>query len=129
MFHLATTAQHLFGYIAAALTATSTGCGTTKDNPLYTSIAFVGNILAGAGAVAVFVAFVWSGYLFLTASGNPQEMEKAKTALRNAVIGAIIIFGGWTIASNLQSLANGVGGPFNSCPNSISIHTVIVSFF
>src|SRR3990167_1617386 len=43
-----------------------------------------------AGSVAVLMIIV-GGFLYITASGDQERLEKAKKTLRNAIIGVIII--------------------------------------
>lgn len=47
----------------------------------------------------VFVIFIiYAGYLWMTASGNEQKVEKSKEILKQSIIGLIVIFGAYTIA-------------------------------
>ncbi len=42
------------------------------------------------GAVFV-VLMIYAGFLYMTAQGNEDQVEKAKTIIKNAVIGVVII--------------------------------------
>jgi len=45
------------------------------------------------------VAFlVYAGYLWMTAAGNEDQVEKSKTIIRNAIIGIAIIFAAYAIS-------------------------------
>lgn len=44
------------------------------------------------------LAIIYAGFLFVTARGNPQELNKAKSALLYSVIGAAILLGAWALA-------------------------------
>ena len=59
------------------------------------------------GVIAIF-AFIWSGYSFVRAQGNPAELQKAKTIFINTCIGVAVLLGAQLIASiivgSLQSL-------------------------
>ncbi len=47
----------------------------------------------------VFVIFIiYAGYLWMTASGNEQKVDKSKEILRQAIIGLIVVFGAYAIA-------------------------------
>lgn len=48
---------------------------------------------------AVFIIFmVYAGYLWMTASGNEQKVDRAKEILRQSIIGVIVIVGAYAIA-------------------------------
>jgi uncharacterized membrane protein YbhN (UPF0104 family) len=47
----------------------------------------------------IFVIFmIYAGYLWMTASGNEQKVDKSKEILRQSLIGLIIVFGAYAIA-------------------------------
>lgn len=75
------------------------------ENPLksITSIPeFVSTVLSGAvkvgGVIAIF-AFIYSGYRFVEARGNPDGLETAKQIFINTCIGVAILLGAQLIAS------------------------------
>lgn len=41
----------------------------------------------------VVLAFIWSGFLFVRAQGNPEELKTAKSAIYWSIIGAFILMG------------------------------------
>ncbi len=49
-------------------------------------------LLPLAGVIAV-IAFIWSGFLFVTAQGDPTKLETAKRALLYTAIGTAILLG------------------------------------
>lgn len=51
----------------------------------------------------VVLAVIWCGFLFVTARGNPQKIEKAKQALFYTIIGGVIILGASVLSSSLAS--------------------------
>ncbi len=62
---------------------------------------FVRNILEGVikiGVPLVALAVIYSGFLFVSAIGNPGKIEEAKSALTNTLIGAALLLGAWAIA-------------------------------
>jgi hypothetical protein len=80
--------------------------GTTKiDNPIgnITTIqGFLVILLQGAikiGMPIVTLAVIYSGFLFVKAQGNPEEITKAKEALLYTMIGAAVLLGAWAIAN------------------------------
>lgn len=50
-------------------------------------------------AIPLTVLFlIWGGFLFVTAQGNEQQVEKAKKAFFWAVIGAMVVIAAWAMA-------------------------------
>ena len=79
----------------------------TINNPLgidnlngFIKILLEGVIKIGIPLIAI--ALVYSGYLFVTAAGNPQKIEKAKDAFVYALIGGAILLGSWAIAQMIS---------------------------
>ncbi len=64
--------------------------------------------LAALAAVVCTFFLVNSGYLYMTSSGKPEQMDHAKTVLRNAIIGLLIVFSATTLVS---ILSNSYGSP------------------
>ena len=63
--------------------------------------AFIQKFLEGIikiGIPVVALAIVYSGFLFVSARGKPEELTKAKNALLYTVVGTAILFGSWAIA-------------------------------
>ncbi len=84
-----------------------TGLSTTDPKII------VGNIIrTGLGVIGiVLVCFiVYGGFVWMTAAGRPDQVDKAKKILINAVIGLIIILMSWSIATFIiSSLTNATG--------------------
>lgn len=76
----------------------------TNTNPLGTVQPVVQAMIAVLGIIAV-VLLVYAGYLWMTAGGNDQQIDKAKGIIRNVVIGLIIVTSAWLIVSFILSLA------------------------
>lgn len=78
----------------------------TLQNPLNDSFSSIPKFIAGALKVLVMVAlplltlaFVYSGFLFIKAQGNPSQLGDAKNNFMYTVLGAILILGAWVIAT------------------------------
>lgn len=72
---------------------------------------FIQKILEGVikiGIPIVALAVVYSGFLFVKAQGNSEEIGKAKDALLYTVIGAAILFGSWAIAQLISETVIGI---------------------
>ena len=59
-------------------------------------------------AVPILVFFViYAGFIYVTARGNPETIQKANKALVYALIGAVIVLGAQAISTILQSTVTG----------------------
>lgn len=75
-------------------------------NPLNSNFSTIPAFIAGALKALALIAlpiitlfFVISGFLFLTAQGNQEQLKKAKLNFLYVVIGAVLILGAWIIAT------------------------------
>ncbi len=62
----------------------------------------IGNIISYAlGFIGVILVcfMVYGGFVWMTAAGNPEKVDKAKKILINAVIGLVMVLMSWSIAS------------------------------
>jgi hypothetical protein len=60
------------------------------------------DILIQLGAVAVTLAIIYAGFLFVMARGNPEELKKAKTTLFWTIIGSLVLLGAQVIADIIE---------------------------
>ncbi|MEK7139354.1 MAG: pilin [Patescibacteria group bacterium] len=58
----------------------------------------IGYVIAFLGTV-FFILMVYGGWVWLLAKGNEDEVKRAKDLIRNAIIGLIIVFAAYTIAT------------------------------
>ncbi len=99
-------------YLATLLTSTSVYLSgvtlafaqTALQNP--TQFNGIADLIAGALRAMVVVALpiislfiVYSGFLFLTAQGSEEGLQKAKRNFLYVIIGATLILGAWVIAT------------------------------
>ena len=75
-------------------------------NPLSPQFSDIPKFIAGALRILVMVALpiitlfvVYSGFLFVTAQGKPEALNKAKANFMWVLIGALLILGAWIIAT------------------------------
>lgn len=68
--------------------------GTLQD--LIRSIINLALLLAGVVAV---IYIIIGGYQYITAGGNPEQAQAAKTTIMNAVIGLVIVFASYVIVN------------------------------
>jgi hypothetical protein len=62
-------------------------------------------VIPVGGIITVFF-IIYSGFLFVTARGNKEQLEKAKKAFFWTIIGAIVVLGSSVISSALEGLVN-----------------------
>jgi hypothetical protein len=89
--------------------APSVGSSTTLQNPLGQGVtiqAVVGRVIrifTGVSGSLALLMFVYGGFLWLTSSGNAQQVDKGKKVMVWATIGLFIIFGSYAILSTIFS--------------------------
>ncbi len=52
----------------------------------------------------IVLMFVYTGFLFLKAQGNPGEITKARTALMWSFIGAMVVLGAWALSHAIVAI-------------------------
>lgn len=93
---------------STGVTTSSPSAGKIRDplgNRFGTVPELIKTILEGAlriGMPVVALAIVYCGFLFVSASGNPEKLKKAKDALLWTLIGAAILLGSWAIAKMIS---------------------------
>lgn len=82
----------------------------TLDNPfnvggnLYdVAKAIVNNVVLPIGGVLCVLAFIYAGFLYVTAQGNTNKIATANKALLYAAIGTAVLLGAWAIATVIQN--------------------------
>lgn len=59
----------------------------------------------------IVLAFVYSGFLFIRAQGNPEILKEAKSALWWSVVGAFILLGAWGFAQIIGDTVSTITAP------------------
>ena len=83
----------LMGLVATAVMGPAPAWAQSKDAPPSADAEFsriIGNLrlwLVGLLAVGATLMLTVAGWLYLTAGGNPTQIERAKTAFRSAMVG------------------------------------------
>lgn len=83
-------------------TASESGFETSGGGPSIANITgdIIGYALSLLGVVFM-ILIIYSGFLWMTARGNEENAQKAKTIMTNAVIGIAIIFAAYAITNFL----------------------------
>jgi hypothetical protein len=93
----------LLTHSALAATATSS---SPQVNQLVT---FLTNIIEIAATIAGIVAsgfFVYGGYVYITSSGNPEHLTRAKHTIIYSFVGLVIVIAAFAISSFVSGQAN-----------------------
>ncbi len=80
------------------------GTNTTIDNPLKEDdinkiLLNIMNIVSVVGGIIVVLFIIYSGFKFVTARGNPEELKNAKNIFYFTIIGGAILLGANIIAN------------------------------
>ena len=75
------------------------------------------NIIIPIGSVVVVIMIIYSGFLFVTARGNPDKIEDAKRTLLYVVIGAAILLGASVISLAIGGTLCQISPTLPGCPN------------
>lgn len=81
-------------------------CNPIKFNTIADFFEEVLRIAAQIGGVIIILGIIYSGFLFVTARGNQDELTKAKKAITYTVIGAIIVLGAWSFSVAIKNTIN-----------------------
>jgi hypothetical protein len=81
--------------------------GNVTDIPTIISN-FLSYVVKIGGVVAIF-AFIYVGFLFVKAQGNPTEIENAKKTFVTVCIGVAILLGAQLIASIIIGTVKSIG--------------------
>lgn len=81
------------------------------DEPLPVVVARLIRAVLGVLGIIFTVIVIYGGFVWMTAAGKPEQIQKAKTILKNGVIGMIITLSSFSIASFIINALLGGGGP------------------
>lgn len=69
------------------------------------------NIILPVGGVLCVLAFIYAGFLYVTAQGSETQIGKANLALLYASIGTAVLLGSWVLANAICKTIGLLGGP------------------
>ena len=95
--HIAISAPFAFTQLVAADPA-----GVTQIDNFIRSLITIGAGIAGLVATGFFVV---GGFSYITSSGNPEHMDRAKKTISNSMIGLAICIGAAVLTSVITELA------------------------
>ena len=77
----------------------SSGFGQATETTFASNLGLVVKIVLSFSGVIFMSLMVYAGYLWMTARGESQTIEKAQTIIRAAIIGMIITVGAYSITN------------------------------
>jgi Type IV secretion system pilin len=66
----------------------------------------INNILLPIGGVLAVLAFIYAGFLYVTAQGNEAKLQTAHKALLYTSVGTAVLLGSWVIAKVIENTIN-----------------------
>jgi hypothetical protein len=111
--------------VGAGLNAVGNAAGIAGgNNDIYTILGRIINIALGFVGVILLGLLLYSGYEWMTSGGDPKRVDTAKTRIRNAIIGLIVIMSAFAITNFilnalLEATSNGGGGVVGTGPGGV----------
>lgn len=101
------TGQQTFGAADVQTVADAAGVNGTTD--LFTIIGNILNIVFAILGILLLAYLVYAGYLWMTAAGNPEQVDKARSYIKNAIIGLVIVVSSFAVSRFILGLLGGMG--------------------
>ena len=86
--------------IVGGLTESATEAQLQPIEPMAMITDIMGYVLGFLGII-IFINIIFAGYQWIMAGGNEEAISKAKTRIKNSIIGLIIIVSAYIITRNL----------------------------
>lgn len=67
------------------------------------------NVVVTVGTVLVVLAIIYSGFLFISARGNPEKIKEAKSIFLWTIVGTIVLLGAQALSQIIVNTAKDVG--------------------
>lgn len=104
-------------FLVQAATDSNVGINAKLDNPfncggvspctLFALLeAIIDKIILPIGGVLAVLAFIYSGFLYVTAQGNETKLATAHKALLYTSVGTAVLLGSWVIAKVIENTIN-----------------------
>ena len=96
--------------VDTGLTAVGGTIGLSATDPRVIAARII-NVTLGLLGIIMLGLILYAGFLWMTAGGNPERVERAKLMIRNAIIGVVIILSAWAITTFvINALISATGG-------------------
>lgn len=93
--------------ISATLENPFRGAGDTLPD-LFAAI--INRVLLPIGSIVAVIMFIWTGFMFVTAQGDPGKLKTAKASLLYTAIGTAILLGATMLANVIANTLNSLTG-------------------
>jgi len=85
----------------------ATGAGFQPPTDIRFYVATIIRWILSLVGTVLFILNLYAGYLWMTAGGNSEQVDQAKTTLRNSTIGLIIVLSSYAITIAVANVARG----------------------
>lgn len=104
----------LLGLVAQLFPVRVTAESTSIENPIGANtflqlVEAIASAVTAVGIPLVAIFLMWSGFLFVSARGNEEQLKKAKTTFSWALIGGAVLIGARVLAIAIVNFAKGLG--------------------
>ncbi len=72
---------------------------TRQEGSLLIIIGGLINVFMGLLGMLAVVLMLYGGFIWMTAQGDPEKVQKAQNIIKTAVVGIIVIFAAWALAT------------------------------
>ncbi|MBP9701269.1 MAG: hypothetical protein KBD54_02645 [Candidatus Pacebacteria bacterium] len=79
-----------------------------KVNTIQDAVKFFVNTLVKIAIPFIVIFFIWAGFKFILAQGNPTKVGEAKKMFWYTIIGTLLILGAWTITNAIIGTVNSI---------------------
>lgn len=69
------------------------------------------DVVVRIGSVVLVFMIIYSGYIFVTAQGNMEQLTKAKHTLKWAIIGGALLLGAWALSLGIGETIDNLSSP------------------
>lgn len=96
-------------YAHAACDPSKEICNPIQANTFLELVEAIASAVTAVGIPLVAIFLVWSGFLFVTARGNEEQLKRAKTTFSWTLIGGAVLIGARVLAIAIVNFAKGLG--------------------
>lgn len=100
--------------LVVELFSANVATSATIENPIQANtflqlVEAIASAVTAVGIPLVAIFLMWSGFLFVTARGNEEQLKKAKTTFSWTLIGGAVLIGARVLAIAIVNFAKGLG--------------------
>ena len=90
--------------------ATPVYAATADVSQVQTFIQSIISILVTLATLVSAGFFVWGGFGYITSSGNPEQLDRAKSTIKYSAVGLAIVLAAFMLSNLVTQLATGAFG-------------------